>query len=85
MLLLTVPVLAQTCMSAADMEPSVRTALETAAKRFFDMSARGDAATLKQNSVSSLAASFAGVESALKDNQPAFSGASASRSSAIFC
>jgi hypothetical protein len=78
LLLLTVPVLAQTCMSAADMEPSVRTALETAAKRFFDMSARGDAAALKQNSVSSLAASFAGVESALKDNQPALSGASAS-------
>jgi len=77
LLLLTLPVLAQTCMSAADMEPSARTALETAAKRFFDMSSRGDAAALKQNSIPSLAASFAGVESALKDNQPALSGASA--------
>ena len=65
-------------MSAGDMEPSARTALETAAKRFFDMSARGDAAALKQNSIPSLTANFGGVEAALKDNQPALSGASAS-------
>jgi hypothetical protein len=65
-------------MSAADMEPSARTALETTAKRFFDMSARGDAAALKQNSIPSLTASFAGVEAALKDNQAALTGASAS-------
>jgi hypothetical protein len=65
-------------MSAADMEPSVRTALETAAKRFFDMSAHGDAAALKQNSIPSLAANFAAVESALKDNQAALNGAGAS-------
>jgi len=78
LLLLTAPVIGQTCMSATDMEPSARTALEAAAKRFLDMSARGDAAALKQNSIPSLAANFAGVESALKDNQPALTGASAS-------
>ena len=78
LVLLTIPVLAQTCISAADMEPPARTALETAAKRFFDMSARGDAATMKQNSIPSLAANFAGVESALKDNKTALSGGSAS-------
>ena len=78
LLLSVLPVLTQTCMSAADMEPSTRTALETAAKRFFDMSVRGDAAALKQNSIPSLAANFAGVESALKDNQPSLSGAGAS-------
>ena len=77
-LLSTGPVLAQTCMSAADMEPSARTGLEAAAKRFFEMSARGDVAALKQNSIPSLAASFAGVESALKDNQAALTPASAS-------
>lgn len=78
LLLWTAPVLGQTCTGAADMEPPARTALETAAKRFFDMSARGDAAAMKQNSIPSLAANFAGVESALKENQPALSGASAS-------
>ncbi|MFZ0478565.1 MAG: hypothetical protein WAL71_05400 [Terriglobales bacterium] len=77
LLLLAASLHAQTCLSAADMEDSTRAALESVAKRYFDMSARGDAATLKQNSIPSLAASFAGVESALKDNQPALSGATA--------
>jgi hypothetical protein len=77
LLLLTASLHAQTCLSAADMEESTRAALENAAKRYFDMSTRGDAAALKQNSISSLAANFAGVESALKDNQTALSGATA--------
>lgn len=65
---------AQTCLSAADMEPSVRSALDAAAQRVFEMSAHGDIAGLKQNSVSSLAGGFGGVESAVKDNAPGFSG-----------
>ncbi|MGA9528143.1 MAG: hypothetical protein WBS24_08510 [Terriglobales bacterium] len=69
---------AQTCLSAADMPDTTRTALEGAARRYFDMSAQGDAAALKQNSISSLAANFSGVEGALKDNQPALAGATAS-------
>lgn len=74
-LLLTGALHAQTCLSAADMDPSVRTALETAAKRYFDMSSRGDSAALKQNSIPSLAANFAGVEAVLKDHQANFAGA----------
>jgi hypothetical protein len=68
---------AQVCQGAADMNASVRTALETAAKRYFEMSAHGDTAGLKQNSVASVAASFAGIESAVKENQAAFTGAQA--------
>jgi hypothetical protein len=68
---------AQTCLSAPDIEPSTRAALEAAAKRYFEMSARADAAALKQNSIPSLAASFSAVEKALKDNQPDLTGASA--------
>lgn len=68
---------AQTCHSATDMDASVRSALETAAKRYFDMSARGDAAALQQNSIASVAASFAGIEAAVKENQAAFGGARA--------
>lgn len=72
-----VPVRAQTCQSATDMDASVRSALETTAKRYFDMSARGDAAALQQNSIASVAASFAGIEAAVKENQAAFGGANA--------
>ena len=68
---------AQTCQSAADMDASVRNALETTAKRYFDMSARGDTVALRQNSIAAVAASFGGIEAAVKDNQAAFAGASA--------
>jgi len=66
---------AQTCQSAADMETPVRTALEATSKRYFDMAARGDSAALRQNVIPSLAANFGGIEAAVKENQPAFSGA----------
>ena len=68
---------AQTCQSASDMDASVRTALEAAAKRYFEMSARGDAAALKQSSIAAVASSFAGIEAAVKENQSAFTGAKA--------
>ena len=68
---------AQTCLSAPDIEPPTRSALEAVARRYFDMSARADVAALKQNSISTLAANFAAVEKALKDNQPDLTGASA--------
>ena len=74
---------AQTCQSAADMDASVRTALETTAKRYFEMSARGDMAALKQNSIASVAASFAGIEAAVKENQAAFTGAQGNGSAAL--
>jgi hypothetical protein len=59
------------------MDASVRTALENAAKRYFEMSAHSDVAALKQNSIASVAASFAGIEAAVKENQAAFTGAKA--------
>ena len=59
------------------MAAAVRTALETAAQRYFEMSARGDVAALQQNSIASVAASFAGIEAAVKENQAAFTGAKA--------
>lgn len=70
---------AQTCLSAPDMDASVRTALEAAAQRYFEMSARGDTAALRQNSIPLIATSadFAAVETAVKENQPDFTGAHA--------
>jgi len=67
---------AQTCLSSPDMPAPVRAQLEAAAKRYFDMSAHGDAAGLKQNAIASVAAHFTGVENAVKQNQENFTGAS---------
>jgi len=68
---------AQTCQSASDMEGPVRTALDTTAKRYFDMVAGGDSSTLQRNSIATVAANFSGIEAAVKDNQTAFTGAHA--------
>jgi len=77
LLLLGASAHAQTCQGAADMGAPVRTALETAAQHYFEMSARGDVAALQQKSIASVAASFAGIEAAVKENQAAFTGAKA--------
>src|SRR5207245_11770789 len=68
---------AQTCLTAADMDEPARNALVSTAKKYFDMAARGDAASLKQNAIASLASDFGAIETAIKDNQANFSGAQA--------
>ena len=77
LLLLAASSYAQVCQSAPDMVASTRIAVETAAKRYFDMAARGDTSGLKQNSIASVADSFAGIEAAVKENQATFAGAQA--------
>lgn len=67
----------QTCLTSSDMDASTRSALESVAKRYFDMAVRGETAALKQNAIAGLAADFASVESAVKDNQSNFAGAQA--------
>ncbi|HLW88784.1 MAG TPA: hypothetical protein VKR57_09835 [Terriglobales bacterium] len=66
---------AQTCLTHGDMDAPVSAALEAAARRYFDMAARGDVASLKQNSIPVLAANFSSIEAAVKDNQANFAGA----------
>src|ERR1700689_5683001 len=63
---------AQTCQSAADMEPSLRGSIETGAKRYFEMAAHGDTAALKQNAIPTVAANFTGIEAAVKETQGVF-------------
>jgi len=67
----------QTCLTANDMDEATRAALVNTAKRYFDMAARGDSASLRQNSIASVAADFAGIENAVKDNQANFAGSQA--------
>jgi hypothetical protein len=68
---------AQTCLTPEDMDAATKTALVNAGQRFYDLAAKGDAATLRQNAIPSLAGDFSGIEGAVKDNQPNFSGAKA--------
>jgi hypothetical protein len=69
------PASAQTCQTASEMDAATRTALENTAKRYFDMAAKSDTAGLQQNAIPSVASSFGGIESAVKENQAAFAGA----------
>jgi hypothetical protein len=65
---------AQTCLTANDMDSAVNAALTSTAQNYFQMVAAGDSASLKQNAISGLAANFAGIEGAVRDNQIALSG-----------
>jgi hypothetical protein len=68
---------AQVCQISSDIDASARASVEAAAKRYFDLSAKGDATTLKQNSIPAVAANFSGIEGAVKEHQAAFVGAQA--------
>jgi hypothetical protein len=68
---------AQTCLTSEDLDATTRTAVQTAARRFFDMAAKGDTAALQQNSNASLAGDFSGVANAIKDHQSSFAEAQA--------
>jgi hypothetical protein len=74
---------AQSCQTFGEVEPAVKTAITTAAQRYFDMAGKGDVASLRQNAIPSLASDFAGIEATVKDNQPSLSGAQATLKSAF--
>jgi len=65
---------AQTCQTGNDMDAPLRTAITNAAQRYFDMSVKGDLASLRQNAIPSLASDFAGVENTIKERQQDLSG-----------
>lgn len=68
---------AQTCQTSADMDAAVRTAITSAGQRYFGLATKGDVASLKQNSIPSLASDFGGVENLIKERQPDLTGAQA--------
>lgn len=68
---------AQSCQTAGDLDAATRTAITAAAQRYFEMAAKGDSATLRQNAIPSLASDFSGIETTIKDHQPELSGAQA--------
>lgn len=76
-LLSAVPALAQTCLTTDDMDTPTRSALQAAGIRYFDMVARADTASLKQDSIASVASDFGAIENSIKDSQADLAGSHA--------
>lgn len=70
-------VTAENCLTSSDMDAATRIALTSAALRDFDLVAKGDAASLRQSAITSLAADFSSIEATVKDNQSALAGSKA--------
>jgi hypothetical protein len=68
---------AQSCQTSADLDDATRTAITAAGQRFFDMAAKGDATSLRQNAIASLASDFSSIEATVKDHQPDLASAQA--------
>ncbi len=66
---------AQSCQTSSDLDAGTRSAITSAGQRYFDMTAKGDSASLRQNSIPSIASDFSGIEATVKDNQPELAGA----------
>jgi len=73
--LLATPAFAQTCFTSDDMDAPTRSALQTTATKYADMVVRGDAASLKQSSIPSVANDFTWIANTIKDNQANLAGA----------
>jgi hypothetical protein len=70
-------VLAESCLTSRDMDDATRTALTTAALRYFDLIAKGDTPTLRQGVIPSVASDFSGIETTVKESQTALAGSKA--------
>ncbi|HTS35058.1 MAG TPA: hypothetical protein VMH04_05260 [Candidatus Solibacter sp.] len=65
----TLQVYGQSCQTAGDLDDATRSAISGAAQRFYDLAAKGDAASIRQNSIPSLASDFSGIESTVVGNK----------------
>jgi hypothetical protein len=77
LLSLTVSVEAETCQISSDMDDATRTALTSAGQRYFDMVAKNDTTSPRQNAIPSIASDFSGIEATIRDNQQALAGSHA--------
>jgi hypothetical protein len=74
---------AQNCQTSGELDDATRSAIAGVGQRLFDLAARGDTATLRQNAVASLASDFSAVEATVKDHQQELATAHASVKSAF--
>lgn len=67
-------VLAESCLTASDMDEATRAALTNTGTRYFNFVAAGDVASLRQNAIPSVAVEFSSIEETVKNNQAALAG-----------
>ena len=67
-------VLPQTCFNGPDLDAPTRNAIESAARKYFDMSARGDVAGLKANAIPAISGVFNSIEQAVVTNKEYLAG-----------
>ena len=65
---------AQTCSTGADLDVPTRTSIESAAKRYLEMSKNGDVAGLKANAIPGIAGDFGAIEQAVVTNKDYLAG-----------
>jgi hypothetical protein len=68
----------QSCQTSIEIQDTSRAAITSAGQRYFDLAAKGDVASLRQNAIPSLAADFSGIETTVKNHQQDFAGAQGS-------
>jgi hypothetical protein len=69
--------LGENCLTSDDMDAATRAAMVAAAQRDFELVAKGDSASLQQNTIPSVAADFSGIAISIKNNQAALAGSKA--------
>jgi hypothetical protein len=76
-LLSTVSARAQSCQTSGELESATLAGITAAGQRYFGLAAKADAASLRQNSIPTLASDFSGIETTIKDHQPDLAAAQA--------
>jgi hypothetical protein len=66
--------LAQNCYTGGEIDAATAKALESAAQQYFNMSAHGDVAGLRENAIPEVSANFGGIERAVVANRQFFAG-----------
>src|SRR5271165_4552919 len=68
------PALAQTCFNGPHLDAATRNAIESAARKYLDMSVRGDVAGLKSSAIPAIAGVFSSIEQAVVTNKEFLAG-----------
>ena len=67
--------LAQVCFNGPDLDAPTKNAIESAARRYLDMSVHGDVAGLKANAIPAITGEFSSIEQAVVTNKDFLAGA----------
>ena len=60
---------AQSCQTSGELEDATLAGITAAGQRYFGLAAKADVASIRQNSIASLASDFSGIETTIKDHQ----------------